>query len=149
MTGHLDAFTWETPPELLGEADGPDLTAFEPDRREEEVPAFLGRTIAPSAAVSADPDLVPGEPAKEAPIAPVPPVVVEAKPEVAPAAPTPSAPPASPSVDVTPPRDIANGSVPKPSARAPEPEPVVFPVRHAPDDPGLSDDRRERFRLRV
>lgn len=33
---------------------------------------------------------------------------------------------------------------------APDPEPVIFPVRHAPDDPGLEDgDRRQRFRLKV
>jgi HemY protein len=141
VTGHLDAFVWETPPELLAEADGPDLAAFEPDTREEEVPAFLGRTIAPPAAVSADPDLVPSEPAKAAP------AVVEAKPEVAAVEPAP--PPAPVIVEASPPRESANGSAPKPLARAPELEPVVFPVRHAPDDPGLADDRRERFRLRV
>ena len=196
VSGRLDAFAWETPPELLGDGGGPDVNAFEPDAIEEDVPAFLGRTIAPPAAVSADPDLVPRAPPPQA-APPASPAATEtptvAKPAVdaaeskagsgtsgvgtgtsgprtgtsstdpvpkvaapdpdvkpAPAAAAQAAP--SPTAPSPPParRDGANGGAD--AARPPaEPEPVVFPVRHAPDDPGLEGeaDRRQRFRLRV
>ena len=161
VTQRLDAFVWETPPELLDSTGEPDARAFEPDRDEEEVPAFLGRTIAPPAAISADPDLVPnrpvpasdrtespapavaGPPEPQQPVVPVPAPAAAKEGSAAPALPAPVAP--------SPRREGANGAAPDRARAAAEPEPVVFPVRHAPDDPGLEGgtDRRQRFRLRV
>lgn len=178
VSGHLDAFVWETPPELLGDGNDPDVKAFEPDEVEEDVPDFLGRAIAPPVAVSADPDLVPKEPPKtepaskaeptpkSEPTAPAPkaePVASEPAAEGPPPArlvesdapPTRIAPIAEPPAPTpaTPPTrsESANGAGPARGRAPAEPEPVVFPVRHAPDDPGLEGegDRRQRFRLRV
>lgn len=181
VTGRLDAFEWQTPPELLGDANGPDITTFEPDEEEDDVPAFLGRSIAPPAAISADPDLVPKAPPPEAKAAePVEVKPIEAKPVAA--APADAKPVVTSSVaEVQKPITVipetvsapVPAKVPAPEAKVPpspaaaatrgqagngmergrgsaEPEPVVFPVRHAPDDPGLEgEDRRQRFRLQV
>ncbi|TDR89570.1 HemY protein [Enterovirga rhinocerotis] len=204
VTGRLDAFVWETPPEALGApAEGNEAAFFEPEEPEAELPPFIGRTIAPPAPVAADPAPKappapePVPPAVPAPVstpaaaatpvpapvpAPVPPPA--AKPPVptskaGPAAEPPKAaepikpePPApgksaepkdgkdaKAPAEIAPPAkatetakpDTPNGSGPVRTRPAAEPEPVVFPVRHPPDDPGLEggEDRRQRFRLRV
>jgi HemY protein len=101
VTGRLDAFVWQTPPDILA---GP------AEERPEDEPAAA--------------ELPPMRPA-------VPPPAAE------------PAPPLSPTAATPPPR-------PRPPEARPA-APVVFPVAHAPDDPGSSQDpdseaeRRRRF----
>ncbi len=67
-TGRLDAFVWDTPPDMLGSSGEMDAASFEPDSPDaaEEMPAFLGRSLAPPAPQEASPasrEALPAEPA--------------------------------------------------------------------------------------
>ena len=176
VTGRIDAFVWDTPPDLLGGSTNMDHQ-FEPDPPSDGpapvlLPAATDPTTPPTeppavetpppepapetrATARPDPAPAPRPPdviAKSATLAtptttiasPVAPIAPDMKPAPSEIRPTPAAPAVS----------GASGAVvpPTPPGRqAPEPEPVVFPVRHAPDDPGPDGeaDRRQRFRLKV
>ncbi|HEX2553545.1 MAG TPA: heme biosynthesis HemY N-terminal domain-containing protein [Microvirga sp.] len=163
VTGRLDAFVWQSPPDLLV---APGLAPFdEAEEPEEDLRAI------PAAPVSVPVPPAPAEP----PVAPVPPPAAGA-----PAAPPPAAAPPEPVIvpaswpeaeAVAPPDPAAPAEPPPagpvrvavsdaPAAPAPgakprsngagEPAPVIFPVEHAPDDPGPEEPakpaRRGLFR---
>lgn len=177
VTGRLDAFVWEAPPDLIGTASGSIEPGFPvKDWSDEPVAALEGP--APPAAISAD--TMQGDLAEwsrvPAEAAPSPPLVVQpaeiagadtAPPstEAAPTAPLPPAatiPPDAPVVTpapdpaATPTAAAEVRSEAAPAAQADgtrpalaRPEAVIFPVAHAPDDPGPEDPaaKRSRFRL--
>ncbi|HMO29698.1 heme biosynthesis HemY N-terminal domain-containing protein [Enterovirga sp.] len=166
VTGKLDAFVWETPPELLGDGTGPDITAFEPDAEETEAPLVPGRAIAPPAPAKTDP--APKPPAKPEPVAAPAPAEIRAEPAAAATPAEPSPPPApapasaalkdEPAAAKAPPAPASSPARPEGSNGAgeqartgAEPEPVAFPVPRAPDDAGSEGeaDRRKRFRVHV
>jgi len=116
-TGRLDAFVWATPPDLISRSIEP----LEP-----AAPA----PIEPAAPASLDP--------RPALIPPPPPSGPEARQSVAAVAiETPE-----PSLAQLPPQGAAASSAPAVSPV--KPTPVVFPVAHAPDDPGPDASRGER-----
>lgn len=124
VTGRLDAFAWETPPEVLGAPARPeDLVPPEDDPGAPPPPILPSPTVMDA----------PADVAAPLPASPAPPAAAAA----APAMPVASAP---------------SRSQPRPVAAGREPEPVVFPVAHAPDDPGAAgtegaEEPRSRFRL--
>ncbi|MGA0597027.1 heme biosynthesis protein HemY [Enterovirga sp. CN4-39] len=181
VTGRLDAFVWETPPEVLGGPSAADaaLLFAEPEPTPEPVailpatdaiapveaiPAAAAPETAPSAGLEPNgaataatpvppvepelpPEVVPAEPAPEpkgAEVTTLQPRAAAAPPEVVPAEPAPAAPGTGPA-----PRPSAEqGKRPAPAlAGGVTPAPVVFPVAHPPDDPGL-DQEEERPRRR-
>jgi HemY protein len=168
VTGRLDAFRWEVPPELLagpapaGFDDVDDVVADLDDKPAREpapqlVPpppveppaGTVAAAPAPEPATTEAVAVVPPEVPAPAPVASPPAAPVSAP---APASPPPvpaeAGPPAEPPV-AEPPRSAE--PAPKPNGAGPahvEPAPVVFPVPHAPDDPGAEDEsKRSRFRL--
>ena len=150
VTGRLDAFVWEAPPDVLAAPEMPvdDVVA---DLDERGAGHALAAPPAPAEPVAADPVVAGGassEPASQ----------LQPKPEAAEDAaaaqsrPPASAPAAEPITTVQlesgpPPAGVRpNGAHPA----APDvPEPVVFPVEHAPDDPGpdKETEAKPRFRL--
>lgn len=154
ISGRLDAFVWTVPPATLGSqraglddvlADLDDSAPLLEGRAETAVepePAVIATPAAPAAAASEPAAIAIAEapPKPEPKSEPKPEARPEAKPEPAPiaqAAPASSAPEAasSPTRPATPAR-VA---------------PVIFPVSHAPDDPGPEQatpaDARGRFRI--
>ena len=153
VTGQLDAFTWQAPPDLLpaphafvddvvGDLDEPATAALAgPDREPattEGEPSAVILEPASSAAV---------EPAKETEQRPAP------DGSGAPEAETPQT-PASAASSSAPLVATIDGPVPaSPDAadaadKAHEPKPVIFPVPRAPDDPGPdAEETKPRLRL--
>jgi HemY protein len=145
VTGRLDAFRWEVPPEVLT-GPGPsvldDVLADLDDKPVEPAPQLIPPSAEPvepleAHAVTADePSMAlvpePQETASE------PPAVEEPAPLPEEAAPTGSA-------QTPEPLAKPNGS----GAAHVEPAPVIFPVPQAPDDPGPdeAESKRSRFRL--
>jgi HemY protein len=145
VTGRLDAFQWQVPPDVLtGPAPGvlDDVVA---DLDEPVEPAPLLVSPPPEPAPAPQPmaataeEITPVEDATDKHA-----VVIESEPVTD--APRP--------VEAIEPGDAA--PVPEPAAKPNgsgaahvEPAPVVFPVPHAPDDPGPddADGKRSRFRL--
>lgn len=140
ISGRLDAFVWTVPPATLS-GNGPtiedDVLA---DLEDRSAPLLEARAepAAPAEPVARQaPPVVEAEPVETAPAPqpePAPAAKVEAKPEPAPAAEKPA--PARPA---TAPRDN-------------RPSPVIFPVPHAPDDPGPEEPQpaepaKGRFKL--
>jgi HemY protein len=144
VTGRLDAFRWEVPPDVLT-GPGPsvldDVLADLDDKPVEPTPQLTAAAAEPIAAPEPQPEVAAAEDA-----AAVPPVEVqEAGGEP---------PPAQETAQSAEPVQVAEE--PQPSAKPNgsgtahvEPAPVVFPVPHPPDDPGPddADSKRSRFRL--
>jgi HemY protein len=160
VSGRLDAFAWQAPPDMLV---APELAAFEEgeDESDEEVralpvapaappPAAAPAPAAPVATAAPAPAPAPLETPAPAPVeaAPVPAswpepsAAPEPAPETKPAGPVqPEPPPAG----TAPPRVVVGEAI-EPVTAAPDAKPrpngagdvapVVFPVEHAPDDPG-------------
>ncbi len=210
VTGRLDAFVWNTPPEMLGGPSEREELRFDPEETgsgSSELPAFLARGLAPPAEAGAtSQDAAPPSPAPSLPVSdppapsperphnpdrplPVEPPVSRVDAELSSVAKAPagsgalagsadaktldpadgarppilrSGPDGAPAprlVELAPtgnadPSASRSDAVAGPglAGRArPAPDPVIFPVPHAPDDPGLDreGDRRQRFRLRV
>ena len=148
VTGHLDAFKWQTPPALLAEHPAAPAVADET--------AGLGDKRA-DAPTPAGPEPAP-EPTVPVPSAEIPPAITEPAPSAA--EPVPSAHAGAVQAEeagMTPAAEVArkgNGAAEDEGSRTThEPKPVTFPVEHAPDDPGpTAAPRREepksgRFRL--
>jgi HemY protein len=150
ITGRLDAFQWQVPPDALAAPMPSVLDDVVADLDEKVEPAGH---LAPPAEIA---EQVAIEPAAAEPK----PTVVAAPEEPAAPAPTPAtvsepaqASPPSPSPQVT--TEEVEAARPTEAAKpngsgAPhvEPAPVVFPVPHAPDDPGPDDEnKRSRFRI--
>jgi HemY protein len=167
VSGRLDAFKWETPPEVIGAPSAGALLFSEPEPEPEPepvaklpvpstTPANSGEGRAPAPAIEAAPSA--GVEPAPAPVAGPGPVAKEVPPETVPA----EAAPEVKAREAPPPPAIEQaGSVPAEPARpeAPKrpgpvlvggatPAPVVFPVSHPPDDPGADAEQEERPRRR-
>ncbi|MDB5512469.1 MAG: heme biosynthesis protein HemY, partial [Enterovirga sp.] len=183
VTGRLDAFVWDTPPEVLGPPVDPALFAdpvadiapgaipapAAPSGPAHADPAHAGLAPAPlapaalstvgAATAATEPDIrqaetVPGpaEPSAGSRWAEPPPDVASAGAEPTDSRPTRDAAPASPPTVLKPLASEPSRSAPPagPLGIQREPAPVVFPVAHAPDDPGAADPDEERpARLRL
>ena len=140
ITGKLDAFRWEVPPDVLA-APAPsildDVLADLDDKAEP-----VGQLAPPvEAAEFAEPKPVITVAEEQPAAAPAPEPMVEPEPAVA------ERPSAETAAEIAPAPEPA-----KPNGGAPphvEPAPVIFPVPHAPDDPGPegAESKRSRFRL--
>jgi HemY protein len=143
VSGRIDAFVWSRPPELLA-APGPDLAMDDVhgDIDEAGVRALAPVSApAPAQTIEAPPPAPPAGEVAQIP-APAPVEILAAEPpaKVAPPAAATEAKPEA--ADATPPEAPAQG----------EPDKVVFPLGHAPDDPGIEAAKetaptRSRFRL--
>jgi HemY protein len=155
VTGRLDAFVWQAPPDVLA---GPHIPMDDVTADLDEVGVVTPALAAP------EPTLMP-EPASE-PLtvqvaAPEPPTVAPAPTAAAAHVPVPASRstvepphPAPPTGDADQGAAAAAPARAKPNGAHPpvaEPlAPVTFPVEHAPDDPGPEkepDEKRSRFRL--
>ena len=142
ISGRLDAFQWEVPPDVLA---GPAPSVLD------DVVADLDEPVEPALPLAP-----PSPPSEVVEVQPVEAQPVETKPEaIAETAPTlvaeeivdvaePAQEPDAPSHAVEP-TAKPNGS----GTPHVEPAPVVFPVPHAPDDPGPDEDERKRSRYRL
>lgn len=142
ISGRLDAFVWTVPPATLGSQGAhldDDVLA---DLDEPSAPLLEGKAeVAEAVTVPAAAGLAP-PPAPESPrLEPKPEPKVETKPEPVVAA---APPPAEPVVEIAP-------VTTKPAPQQGKPAPVVFPVAHAPDDPGPEQqtpgETKGRFRI--
>ncbi|NNM73974.1 heme biosynthesis protein HemY [Enterovirga aerilata] len=158
VSGRLDAFVWDTPPEVLGGPTGRDALVF---AEAEQEPAALPTLSAPNPAEPAPPaepaaEAAPSagiEPASPPPAEPAPPAT-QAPAETVPAEPAPES---KGEVTALPPRPAPPGALPAEPMKANDgarrpgpaivggatPSPVVFPVPRAPDDPGADEDEAE------
>jgi HemY protein len=164
VTGKLDAFRWEVPPEVIA---GPspsvldDVLADLDDHAVEPVPQLIPAPVEPAEILQADATPVLVEEIAASPPAPdreEPAVAATSEPLAAETPPpVPAAEPAETAEPEKPP-EPARAAMPLPERGAKpngsgtphvEPAPVVFPVPHAPDDPGPddADEKRSRFRL--
>jgi HemY protein len=167
LTGRLDAFVWDTPPEILGRSPSGEADFLDHAIQDEEAPA----SVSLSATATPAQPVAPAQPS-QAPRADVPAGALdvlsppaEGPPEPAPAQakPSPAKPVAAP---VAPPATIPLPDEPIPEARrsagpgsspvvartgsngsgsttSKPAEAVVFPFGHPPDDPG-ADRRQEK-----
>lgn len=142
ISGRLDAFVWTVPPATLGSQGAhldDDVLA---DLDEPSAPLLEGKAeVAEAVTVPAAAGLAP-PPAPESPKPePKPEPKVEIKPEPVVAT---APPPAEPVVEIAP-------VTTKPAPQQGKPAPVVFPVAHAPDDPGPEQqtpgEPKGRFRI--
>jgi HemY protein len=147
ITGKLDAFRWQVPPEVIA---GPALSGLD------DVVADVDEPLAEPASLPPPP--IPALAAQPEPAA----TTIDAQPapaeEVpAPAPETPASEPATgvPAATIETPAtepQPAETTAAKPNGGAVphvEPAPVVFPVPRAPDDPGADDAETKRSRFRV
>ena len=175
VSGRLDAFQWQSPPDVLVAPELPpvdDVTGDLDDQVKVLPPAAPPMPEPKAAPVEPTPEPVREEPvtAKPAPVAPAP---VAEPPVAAPPTPeppvaektgdkasdkpfkvvvtdTPANPPAGPA-ETAETAAVVNGEAkPRPNGAAhAEVQPVIFPVDHAPDDPGPKEPspaRRKLFR---
>ena len=165
VTGRLDAFRWETPPELLGNTgEAEDFArlaeAIPPEpaniAEPEPEPAPSPSTPAPRpaselevGAQSPSSEPVSGEHRSKPSAGPLPEGSRRDGPEPQ-AGTAPALERIAEPVAPDPPRRVAaNGAAPRSDLPAREPEAVVFPVPHAPDDPGFeAEPKGSRYRLR-
>lgn len=151
VTGRLDAFVWQAPPDVLAAPDltvTDDVTADLDDRaRTVSIAAPPEATAAtpPAAAATSGPSAAPIPSPAPVPVTePEPEVAIQAPIAAEAAAPASREPesqePAEPApfvVTPIPPHPVVSEAKSQPNgAAAPEPKPVVFPVDHPPDDPG-------------
>ncbi|MDU0341584.1 heme biosynthesis protein HemY [Bosea rubneri] len=156
ISGRLDAFVWTVPPATLGRpaADLDDVLAD----LDESAPLLEGRAetaapveVVPETASAPNATVIEAVPVAPAPAPPQPTpgakpeIKAEAKPETKP---EPVAEPKPEPAAATPAEAAPNSG--KPAAQG-RPAPVVFPVAHAPDDPGPEqappEEPKGRFRL--
>lgn len=153
ISGRLDAFVWTVPPATL-RSQGPALDDDVLADLDDSAPLLEGRA-------EPVPEPEPPKPAQPeskavvmppAPVAPAPPPTSEARPETPPA-PAPEKPAAkAPEAKLAPVEPAAPPSQPAPP-RDHRPLPVIFPVAHAPDDPGPEEavaadqDKKAKFRI--
>ncbi|CAH1668106.1 Homolog of E. coli HemY protein [Hyphomicrobiales bacterium] len=148
ISGRLDAFVWTVPPATLGSPpqllddvlvdldDAPRLIEIKPDSVTVIEPAAVVPPPAPKEEPKPEPAAAPAPPPREEPKP-----VVEAK-------------PVEPAPEAAKPVEVAQVEA-KPTAPAREtasPKPVIFPVSHAPDDPGPDvepppEPKKSGFRL--
>lgn len=165
ISGRLDAFVWTVPPATLS-SQAPALDDVLADL-DDSRPLIEARaeTVEPAPAAVAPP-----APVREAPVkvetAPEPPPKAEPAAVVTPVAEVKTVPAAEPKVEAKPEAKVEPKTEPKPDAKletaiVSEPvmgvgegrtKPVIFPVAHAPDDPGPEqpqpvDDKKGKFRL--
>ncbi len=173
VSGRLDAFQWQSPPDVLVAPELPpvdDVTGDLDDQVKVLPPAAPPMPEPKAAPVEPTPEPVREEPvtAKPAPVAPAPvaepPVAAPPTPEP-PAAEktgdkasdkpfkvvvtdTPANPPAGPA-EAAETAAVVNGEAkPRPNGAAhAEVQPVIFPVDHAPDDPGPKEPKPARRKL--
>lgn len=155
ISGRLDAFVWTVPPATLGsQAPALDDVLGDLDHPTPLIEAKAEAVEAEPLAVAPPPPAPPAPPATPAPVAQEP---VEAPKAAAVPEPAPAPEPA-PKVEAvaeakTEPKAAA--AVEAPAATAPADarlKPVIFPVAHAPDDPGPDEarpveDKKGKFRL--
>jgi HemY protein len=146
ISGRLDAFVWTVPPATLGSQGAhldDDVLA---DLDEPSAPLLEGKAeVAEAVTIPAAAGLAP--PAAPEPPKPEPKSELKPEPKVE-TRPAPSAaaapPPAEPVVEIA-------SVTPKPAPTQAKPAPVVFPVAHAPDDPGPEQqapgEAKGRFRI--
>jgi HemY protein len=162
VTGKLDAFRWEVPPEVIA---GPspsvldDVLADLDDHAVEPAPQLIPASVEPVEVLEAQATPAMVEEIVARPAAPdVEEPTIAAASEPPPAETVPPAPAAEPVETTEPDRPLERAAAPLPDRGAKpngsgtphvEPAPVVFPVPHAPDDPGPDDaeGKRSRFRL--
>ncbi|CAN7550347.1 heme biosynthesis protein HemY [Bosea sp. LjRoot90] len=142
ISGRLDAFVWTVPPATLGSQGAHLNDDVLADLDEPSAPLLEGKAeIAEAVTVPAPAGLAPPatieQPKAEA--KPEPKAETKAEPPVAPAPP-----PAEPVVEIAP-------VTTKPASQQAKPAPVIFPVPHAPDDPGPEQqapgETKGRFRI--
>ncbi|MEN5084098.1 heme biosynthesis HemY N-terminal domain-containing protein [Bosea sp. TWI1241] len=153
VSGRLDAFAWTVPPMALGGGTELDDVLADLDDRAPSAPLLEGSVEAPTEAQAVI--LPPAAPA-QAPAEPAPVPVPAPQPETVPAVPVTEPPAPAPKTAEARASD-GRAAESKPANAAPassaaqKPEPVVFPVPHAPDDPGPSEtppaEPRGRFKL--
>jgi HemY protein len=166
VSGRLDAFVWDTPPEVIGAPNTRALLFEEPEPEPEPVAQLpvpsaasppSGEAPTPTPAIEATPSA--GLEPAAAPVAGPGPVAKDLPPESVPAEPAPEVKASEPTA---PPSREQAASVPAEPAPRPEapkrsgptlvggatPAPVVFPVSHPPDDPGADAEQEERPRRR-
>jgi HemY protein len=162
VTGKLDAFRWEVPPEVIA---GPspsvldDVLADLDDHAVEPAPQLIPASVEPVEVLEAQATPAMVEEIVARPAAPdVEEPTIAAASEPPPAETVPPALAAEPVETTEPDRPLERAAAPLPDRGAKpngsgtphvEPAPVVFPVPHAPDDPGPDDaeGKRSRFRL--
>ncbi|HYY84740.1 MAG TPA: heme biosynthesis protein HemY, partial [Beijerinckiaceae bacterium] len=149
VTGRLDAFVWQAPPDVLAAPDSPmDDVVGDLDEEGATAPALAAPEPAREP-VAEQPRSSEPPPAASPPAA-APDAAVVAVPVAASLSTVEPPHPATAPTDADP-AHTAEPSTAKPNgAHAPAPEPVTFPVEHAPDDPGPDKDdeeKRPRFRL--
>lgn len=142
ISGRLDAFVWTVPPATLGSQGthlDDDVLA---DLDEPSAPLLEGKAeVAEAVTVPASAGLAPPVTTEQlkAEEKPEPKAETKAEPPVAPVSP-----PAEPVVEIAP-------AATKPASQQAKPAPVVFPVAHAPDDPGPEQqapgEAKGRFRI--
>jgi HemY protein len=172
-TGRLDAFVWDTPPEVLGrspsgEADfldhaiqegaaenlglpptlmaaaaGSGTSSTPPEARRSEAPPGAIEILSPPAVGASDSPRSVGQSA-----GPRASIVRPVPDEPIPDAPRPAGPTVAPPASVV--TGSANGSAAATGRKGDEPkEAVVFPFGHPPDDPGPDQQEEKRSRLRA
>lgn len=157
ITGRLDAFVWTVPPATLGSPPQPlddVLVDLDDSTKLIEIKPVSATTIEPAAVAAPAAPAPKEEPKPEAAAAVVqPPPKEELKPAAA-------AKPVDVVVEAAKPAEaraaeVTSAETIKPAASAREaapPKPVIFPVSHAPDDPGPDDEpppepKKSGFRL--
>lgn len=142
ISGRLDAFVWTVPPATLGSQGAHLNDDVLADLDEPSAPLLEGKAeVAEAVTVPAPAGLAPPvtieQPKAEA--KPEPKAETKAEPPVAPAPPA-----AEPVVEIAP-------VTTKPAPQQAKPAPVIFPVAHAPDDPGPEQqapgEAKGRFRI--
>ena len=156
ITGRLDAFVWTVPPATLGNPpQAIDDVLFDLDDSTKliEIKPDSVTTIEP-AAVASPPAPAPREEPRPSPAAATaPPVPKEGPKPVAEAKPAEPAAEAAKPVEAKPVDTKAVDTKPAaPTREATSPKPVIFPVSHAPDDPGPDEEpppepKKSGFRL--
>ncbi len=150
ISGRLDAFVWTVPPATLGGkapavddvlADLVDSAPLIEARAEAVAPAPPPIAPAPPPAAAAPPPAPPPAPKPEP--------RAEARPEPKPA--PPPVPEAAPKLEPLIAEPLAEAR-PMPAAPETRAKPVIFPVSHAPDDPGPEEalpveDKKAKFRI--
>jgi HemY protein len=144
VTGHLDAFRWEAPPDVLV---APEL------HRHDDVTADIDDEPRP-VLIESEPEPRAPEPEPPPAPAPEPTGALEGAPaaagapeeEIAPPVgePAPSRQPEDGKPTLTLVEDGAPAADKPQGAKLYEPAPVIFPVEHAPDDPGAEPDKPAR-----
>jgi HemY protein len=142
ISGRLDAFVWTVPPATLGSQGAHFDDDVLADLDEPSAPLLEGKAeVADAVTIPATAGLAP-PPAPE-PSKPEPKATPKAETKLEPAI-TAAQPPAEPVVEIAP-------VTTKPAPQQAKPAPVVFPVAHAPDDPGPEQqapgEAKGRFRI--